>query len=901
MNEANRPSPDALLAEAKQEQRGRLKVFLGAAPGVGKTYAMLGAAQTRVAEGVDAVIGIVETHRRQETENLAEGIEIIPRQKIDYRGLPFEEMDLDAILRRKPALVLVDELAHTNVPGVRHAKRYQDVQELLENGIDVYTTLNVQHIESLNDIVTRITGVTVRETVPDSIVRNAQAIELIDLPPEELLQRLKNGKVYIPEQARLAVNRFFSPGNLTALRELALRQAADRVDEQMTSYMRRHAITGPWPTSNRVMVCVSDDGQAAALVRAAQRNAERRQAPWLVLYIETSRHRLMSAAARNDIAQAMQIATHMGAETLTTANEDAAVEILRVAREHNVTTIVIGKTLRSALSRAFRPSVSSAVIEQADGFDVLLVNNRETLRPPPGSESRKLQGAPEKKPLRVLWPSYATAGLVMICATLIVWGLQFLGLAAFFPFLYMITFLGIVVDFGVGPSLFAILVSAVTFDALLTAGTPFLIPQRQEDWQLLILVPLFGFFVTLIGERLHRRIAILRTNAERTQSLYDFTKSVAAAANITDIAQATVRRIATALGVRTLLLLPHHERLETAAAVPADLRLDVASAAAMDWVWTHKKPAGWRSETLPSASFYGLPLQSGGKMIGVLALRAEDQGSLSLEQERFLASLAAQAATSIERAQLVTDITQARLQTEAEKLRTSLLSSTSRNLREPLDAILQALGRLKQDAPDSSPEIRHQQLDLLTSEAHRLDRFIENFLDMTEIVTGNIRLTVQPVALKPLIEEALGRLGAVTKGKTIQFDCPDDLPLLSGDPKALRSVFVNLIENACLYAPASEPITLKAERRGTSVRVTLTDRGIGIPEAERERVFDMFYRIKQGAADSASGRGAGGTGLGLSICRGFVEAHHGRIFARAGTDGIGTSITVVLPIEKSSA
>jgi two-component system sensor histidine kinase KdpD len=398
----NRPSPEALLEEARTEHRGKLKIFLGAAPGVGKTYAMLGAAKLRIAEGIDTVIGIVETHQRSETEALVAGIPTVAQQTLDYRGLNFEEMDLDAILKRKPRLVLVDELAHTNIPGARHPKRYQDVQEILEAGIDVYSTLNIQHIESLNDIVARITGVTVRETVPDTIMQMANSIELIDLPPDELLQRLKDGKVYIPEQARLAVNRFFTPGNLTALRELALRQAAERVDDQMTSYMRRHAISGPWPTANRVMVCVSDDKQAASLVRTARRSAERRQAPWLVVYIETSRHNLLSEAARNDIALAMEVAESMGAETMTVTGEDVASEILRIARERNVSTIIIGKSIRSLWSRLTRPSVAAAVLDRGDGFDIMLMNNREIKKQGPEARKAATEAAQNWYPE---WPS----------------------------------------------------------------------------------------------------------------------------------------------------------------------------------------------------------------------------------------------------------------------------------------------------------------------------------------------------------------------------------------------------------------------------------------------------------------------------------------------------------------
>ncbi|MGB9152533.1 MAG: DUF4118 domain-containing protein, partial [Alphaproteobacteria bacterium] len=529
-NPDNRPSPEELLKEAKTEHHGKLKIFLGAAPGVGKTYAMLGAARMRIIEGVDTVIGLVETHQRSETEALAKDIPTVPRQTLDYRGLAFEEMDLDAILQRKPKLALVDELAHTNIPGTRHPKRYQDVLEILEAGIDVYSTLNIQHIESLNDIVARITGITVRETVPDSIMQMAYAIELIDLPPDELLQRLKDGKVYIPEQARLAVNRFFTPGNLTALRELALRQAAERVDDQMTTYMRRHAISGPWPTSNRVMVCISDDKQAASLVRTARRSAEWRQAPWLVVYVETSRHSFLPEAARSAIAQAMEMAESLGAETITATGEDIAAEILRIARERNVSTIIIGKSARSLWSRLTQPSIASAVLEQGDGFDILLVNNQENRAV--GAEARKVAAATEAGFKRPDYSTYAKAVGVVGIATFIVWAAGHLVGVPYLRPIYTIAILLLVIDFGFLTAAFATVLSGLALYMLMLLPRPSALPPSRDDFVSLFIFMIIGFTISAVGDRIHRQNIITRRNAERTQSLYDFAKSISAAATI---------------------------------------------------------------------------------------------------------------------------------------------------------------------------------------------------------------------------------------------------------------------------------------------------------------------------------------------------------------------------------
>ena len=886
--EQNRPSPDALLKEAQNEHRGKLKVFLGAAPGVGKTYAMLSAAKTRLTEGVDAVIGIVETHQRSETQALAAGIETIPKKNLNYRGLDFEEMDLDSVLKRKPKLVLVDELAHTNIPGARHPKRYQDVQEILEAGIDVYTTLNVQHIESLNDIVTRITGVKVRETVPDNVVQMANAIELIDLPPDELLQRLKEGKVYIPEQARLAVNRFFTPGNLTALRELALRQAADRVDEQMTSYMRRHAITGPWPTSSRVMVCISDDSQAASLVRTARRSAERRQAPWLVLYIESSRHNLLPEKMRNDIAQAMELAESMGAETMTVTGEDVPAEILRIARERNVSTIIIGKSVRSFWSRLIRPSVAGSILRLGDGFDILLVNNPEITQK--SAETRRALNTGENKASWHFEPfAFAKMFFIVSFSSLIALIFNFFMKPVFLSFFFLIAILFVALDLDLLASLMATVLCLLIQDYFFTAPHFSFIPARGEDAMALVFFLVLGTVVSILGDRVRREIKNTRRNAERTQALYDFTKSIAAAATIDDVAQAAVRRIASTLNADVGLLLPKHERLEIAAAIPADLKLDMASEAAMDWAWRHHKPAGFHSDTLPGASFYGLPLRSGAVTLGVLAIKVRDGSILTPAQNHFLTSLTYQAASAIERAKLVTDIAQARLQSETERLRASLLSSISHDLRLPLDSIILTARSLSNEWNEMPADQHHTMVIHIEQEADRLNRFVENLLDMTELVTGSVRFNRRPTNLCEVMDGAFAGLSRILKERIVNFTCPTVPPLINADADILQRVFVNVIENAANYSLPSDPIDISMRQDGPEISIIVTDRGPGIPESERERVFDMFYRIKKTGT-------VAGAGLGLSICRGFVEAHQGHITAQSGENGMGTSIIIRLPI-----
>ena len=877
-----RPTPDSLLKEAESETKGKFKIFLGAAPGVGKTYAMLSAAKSRKAEGIDTVIGIVETHQRSDTAQMAESLESIPRQKLDYRGRVFDEMDLDAILARKPQLVLIDELAHTNTPGARHPKRYQDVQEILDAGIDVYSTLNVQHIESLNDIVARITGVTVRETVPDTIIQSANNIELIDLPAEELLQRLKDGKVYIPEQARLAVNRFFTPGNLTALRELALRQAAERVDDQMTHYMRRHAISGPWPTAQRILVCITDDRQAVSLVRTARRTADRRQAPWLVLYIETARHNLLSESTRGDIAQAMNLAASMGAETLTIASEDVAGEIVRLARDKNVSTIMLGKSARGLISRLIRPSVATAVLKQSDGFDILLVHPTERMA------EKERRHAPRQEFWSRHRAAFGRAAFIIFIASVIAWALQPFMSTFYLPFFYIIAILLIAVDHGLAACLFGVALSAAVMTLLMNAPAVALWPHRREDIiTLLFFIPI-GAAIGYVGDYLHRQVDVTRQNARRAQALYEFNKIIAATATVDDIARATVQRVAEDLKAKTALFMPRGETLTLIAAEPEDLKLDTTSNAAMDWAWRHDKPAGWKSDTLPAAEFFGLPMKAGDTTVGILAVRPEDEADFSADKNLFLLSIAYQAASALARARLASDVAQARLQTETERLRASLLSSISHDLRTPLDAILSAAHALDSAWEETSIADRRGQVRNIGQDAARLERFVRNLLDMTDLVTGHMTFLPVPTDIRHVLTEAVQSTRLVSNDHAIVQDYPDALPTIMAAPDLLKRTCINLIENACLYAPTGTRVILAARADDDNLILTVDDEGPGIPISERIRIFDMFYRMRNVTA--------AGQGLGLSICRGFIERHRGSIHAETGPNNRGTRVVIKLPL-----
>ncbi|MEI6985534.1 MAG: sensor histidine kinase KdpD [Rhodospirillaceae bacterium] len=887
-SDGNRPSPEALLDEVKREHFGRLKVFLGAAPGVGKTYAMLRTAQYRRREGVDIVIGVVETHGRRETEGFVRGLETIPRKKIEYRGLYFEEMDIDAILTRRPKVVLVDELAHTNVPGSRHPKRHQDVAELLEAGIDVYSTVNIQHLESLNDVIARIAGIQVRETVPDHVLQKADEIEVIDLPPHDLMQRLAEGKVYIPDQARRAMQNYFTPGNLTALRELALRYAAERVDEQMISYMRAHAIQGPWPTRERIMVCIGDDESAHRLVRTGKRAAERRQAPWLVVYVETSHHQTLPDEVKDNISAALKLAEQLGAETLVLSGEDVAQEIVGCARQRNCSQLVIGRSHRPTWTRLFRRSITEALLDRGQTFDVLVITSEET----PTIVSRVSQMA--KRGIVVVWKDYlfalALAAGAMGAAYLGDTMLQLSNLALVF----MVAVLIAGVRGGLGPS---ILVSLISF----AAYTYFFKEHRNAllyyNWRDVFEFVAFLGAAVVIGNYtagVRQQVKATKHSARRTANLYDFSRKIAGEAVLDDVLWVVVHHVASTIQGRALVLMRKETGLEIVAGYPPEDQLDAVSGAAAHWAWNHGKIAGRGSATLPGSEWLFLPLRTARGPVGVLGVAMQGSDKLlSSEQTRLLDALAGQAAVAIERTTLVSDIEQQRLLTETERLRAALLSSISHDLRTPLVAIIGSVTTLLSYGESFDPVTRHDLLMTIQDEAERLNRFVQNLLDMTRLGSGALQLRLDWVDIQDIIGSALERVKKHIVKRPLDLRIAPGLPLLHLDFVLIEQVMVNIIDNSCKYSPAGSRIIIDAGLEGKTVLVAVTDQGPGIPENERERVFDMFYRVK------TSGHQTMGTGLGLAICRGIVEAHGGTVSARSGSDNHGTVITIGLPVAEA--
>ncbi|GLK76365.1 two-component sensor histidine kinase [Methylopila jiangsuensis] len=885
IREQSRPSPDALLESAQRETRGHLKIFLGAAPGVGKTYEMLMSGRAQRADGVDVVIGVVETHGRAETEALVEGFEIVPRRTVPYRGHVLDEMDIDAILARKPALVLVDELAHTNAPGSRHPKRYLDVEELLANGIDVYSTLNIQHVESLNDVVAQITRIRVRETVPDSIIDRADDIEIIDITPGDLIKRLNEGKVYLPKTAKRATQNYFSPSNLTALRELALRRTAQRVDDQLVTHMQAHAIAGPWSAGERVLVCINERPGAMALVRSGRRQADRFRAPWAAVHVETSKDARLSEQDKDKIASALRLAEQLGAETVTLPGENVAQEILAYASTNNYTHVIVGMPTSPRWREIFAGSVSHDLIRAKTDVSVHVIS------PGNGEETRSPATVSARPKRRVDFGDYLWSSLYVAMALGIGTALsRFLDVRNI-ALVFLMAVLASAMGGGLWPALFASVLGALVFNFF------FLEPRYTLDIGDPESVVAFAFFLGVavvasnLAGRVQRQAVTARQRAKTTEGLYLFSKKLAGAGTLGDVLWATVYQIASMLQVRVVALLPENGRIAVQAGFPPDDTLDDADIAAAQWAWEHDKPAGRGADTLPGAKRLYLPLKTGRTRVGVIGLDNDKQGPvLTPAEQRLFDSLADQAALAIERIQLVADVDNARLAAEADKLRSALLTSLSHDLKTPLASILGSAGALRDYSTSLTDSGRVELLTTIVEEAERLNRFIANLLDMTRLESGAAAVSLTPLFIGDSVGSALRRAEKILALHRVDLAVPPDLPMVRLDPVLFEQVLFNLLDNARKYAPSGSRIGLRAWADESHVTLQVVDEGPGIPPDDLTRIFDSFYRVRKKDHVQA------GTGLGLSICKGFVEAMGGTIFATNRADRPGAIFTLRFPI-----
>jgi two-component system sensor histidine kinase KdpD len=881
----NRPSPDALLEHAQRETRGRLKIFLGAAPGVGKTYEMLMSGRARQADGADVVIGVVETHGRKETEALVEGFEVIARRTIDYRGQTLEEMDLDAILDRRPALVLVDELAHTNAVGSRHPKRYLDVQELLSHGIDVYSTLNIQHVESLNDVVAQITRIRVRETVPDSIVDRADDIEIIDITPDDLIKRLADGKVYVPKTAKRAVENYFSPGNLTALRELALRRTAQRVDEQLLNHMQAHAISGPWAAGERLLVCLGHGRNGASLVRYARRQADRLRAPWAVLHLDTPQAAGLPEEDKDRLAANMRLAEQLGAETVTLPALSPSRDIIAYANANNFTHIVVGRPSGSRWRQFLQGSVTHDLIRHAGHISVHVISGDDK----EGQPTRGVKAAPAPKPFRikpyllsVVFILFAILAGIALDQTLDVQNLALV---------FLMAVLAASVQGGLGAGLFASLLGALSFNFFFLEPRYNFTVRDPES-----IVALFFYLgVAVVASNLtaavQRQAAAARQRARTTEDLYLFSKKLAGTGTLDDVLWATAFQIASMLKVRVVILLPEGNSVAVKAGYPPDDTLVDADIAAAKWAWEHNRPAGRGADTLPGARRLYLPLRTGREAVGVIGLDNDRQGPiLTPEQQRLFDALSDQAALAIERVQLVSDVDKAKLAVETDRLRSALLTSISHDLKTPLAAIMGSADTLKGLGAQLDEEARRELLSTVIDESERLNRFIANLLDMTRLGAGALEPNYAWHFAGDIVGTALSRAGKIVSHHKVEVHIPETLPMLRVDPVLFEQVLFNLVDNAAKYAPEDTLIEIRGRQDGDALVLSVVDEGPGIPPDDIERIFDSFYRVRKGDHVRA------GTGLGLSICRGFVEAMGGTIMAANRTDRSGAVFTIRMPV-----
>ena len=885
-----RPDPDELLRRVQDEesraQQGKLTIFFGAAPGVGKTYAMLEAARSERDLKRDVVVGIVETHGRYDTAALLIGLELLPKRKVEYRGVALEEMDLDAALARKPGIVLVDELAHSNAEGARHPKRWQDVDELLDAGIDVYTTLNVQHLESLNDVVAQITGVVVRETVPDSVLERADDVRIIDLPPDELLERLKEGKVYVPEQARRAIDHFFQKGNLIALRELALRQTAARVDEQMRVYQRAHGIDRPWPVAERLLVCVSPSPAAARLVRAGRRMAAELRAEWVAAYVETPAALRLPALDRERVAATLRFAEQLGAETVTLAGDNAAAETVRYARSRNVTKIVVGRPTYPRWREILRASFLDQIVRASEGVDVYVISGE-------GDEAPSRRPQAEGAPLRTTG-FLAGAGMVAAAssASWLLFG------QAQLPDVVMVHLLGIVLvamRFGYGPSLLAAVLSVLTVDFFFVP--PYFSFAVSDVRHIVTFAVMFVVAVVISGlaKRIRDQADAARHREQRTAILYAMTRELATSRSMTPLLVAATRHLHDIFDSRVAFLLPDADgKLVAPFEDPWTFAPDAKTSGVVEWVWKHERPAGLSTDTLPSAPALFLLLRGSQGKVGVLGMMPTDpRRFVDPEQRRLLELFVSQVAAALERVALASDAQKKQLEIEAERLRSSLLSSVSHDLRTPLAVVTGAASTLLDDDGTLVAADKRDLLETIHEETLRLTRLVRNLLDMTRLAAGALRVTKEWQPLEEIVGAALGRVEDRLGSRDVKVDLPDDLPLVPIDAVLLEQVLINLLENAAKYTPDGSPITLAARASGKGadrvVTVEIADRGPGIPGGDLERVFEKFYRLTREGQ-------SGGAGLGLAICRGVVEAHGGRIWVE-NREGGGARFFFTLPLD----
>lgn len=883
-DEPLRPDPDALLAASRPGQ-GRLKVFLGMSPGVGKTYEMLRAARRRKAEGGDVVVGVVETHGRKETQALLRGMEVLPRRPFEYKGRTLLEFDLDGALARRPQLLLVDEYAHSNAPGSRHAKRWQDVEELLKAGIDVWTTLNVQHLESLVDVVWKITGIRQRETVPDLALSRADEIELIDITPAELRQRMAEGKVYVGETAQVAADRFFKVENLTALRELALRRTAQTVDDQLIGAMRRAGVEGPWAAGERILVLVGPDAMAASLVRAGRRlSGMMMDAPWTTAHVERPNAPAPSAAGAQKLREALKLAEQLGGSTVTLTADDVVAGVLDFARRNNVTQIVVGRTTRRN-AWPFRRALIPALLAQARGAALHVITEGAEQPLPEAPPKRGLGDVPWRGHLAGL----ATVGAASTAAYVLDRYVESANLAM----VYLLSVLVTGLAFGFWPAVTAAAASALVYNFFfLEPRLTFYIGHAADVFTFAVFFVVAMTTGWLTG-RIRDQSRSTSRRASAISAVLSATRRLSAAAKASDAATALAEQLAAATSGKAVVLTPDGEDIRIVAASPPLDGLTAGDMAAARWAWEKGEPAGAGTGTLPNAAWTFRPLQGVKARAGVVGV--EPSAVATEDGERFVAALLDQGAVALERSEFAATAADAEALRRTDTLRSALLNSVSHDLRTPLSTVLGSATTLIDYSESLAPKVRDDLLLSIREEAERLNRYVGDLLDMTRLEGGALVTRRDWTDVRDVLRAAVERVKRRLEGRKVKWDFPDQVTLVVADPTLLEQALTNILENAIAYSPDKTTIEVAAYEDRRNVVISIEDEGRGIPTAELERVFEKFRRMEE-----ASDRGKG-AGLGLAISKGFVEAMGGRIAAASPIhDGRGTRILISLPKDRET-
>ena len=872
--DARSAQADALMGNLQRQRQGRLTLFLGAAPGVGKTYTMLSRARELQQRGVDVVVGLVETHGRAETAKLIEGLDVLPRLKTPYQGRVVEEMDVDALLARKPQVALVDELAHRNAPGSRHERRWQDVLDLLDAGIDVYSTINIQHLESLNDVVHRITGVRVSETVPDAVFDRLRDIVLVDLPPAELIERLNQGKVYLPEHAAQALQSFFVPSNLSALRELAMQTAADRVDNDLRESQVARGLQ-PVALRRHLIVAIDGQGQSEYLVRVGRRMAERRNAPWMAVSVQRG---AWPEAVQAEVDRAFSLARRLGGGAEVLHGDNVVDALIDHAQRLGASTLVLGRTRERPLARMFNRTITQQLLQRAAHFEITIVGTPES-----GAKSRRLFDD-TRDTLRA--GDMAFAVIASAVSVAIAWlAERFIGLDD----LSMIFILGVLVVAARTRMAAAVLAAVLCF----LAYNFFFIPPRftlaisaQRGVMTVLLFLATALLAGRLAAKLRKQVLALRASNAHATALQALGRELSGAADLGQVVRAGEAALKRALDVEAIVHLGDDP-------VP-DSQADSLTAkdrAAADWSQQHGQAAGRFTQTLSGSDWWFIPVRDGDRTLGVAGLKfAPRLQRLALEQSRLAEAMVEDIAQAASRTRLVSDLETARVSGETERLRSALLSSVSHDLRSPLAAIIGSASSLQSYSPQMPDEDRRELLATIRSEGERLDRYIQNLLDMTRLGHGGLALNREWIGVDELVGAAVSRIHRFVPGAEVRVSLEPGLKSLWVHPALLEQALFNIIENACKFSPPGEPVRVDARSsEGGALELDIADRGPGIPESDRGRIFDMFYSVERGD------RGSQGSGLGLTIAQGMIGAHGGTVEAFPGVDGRGTRIRITLP------